>query len=117
MLNKLIKNRLDTRDRNKKLNLVFKTDPLINSAKKNYVEKYTEYSLTEHRFKKRQFLINTTYVTYKPRFYRFYLNKETEMQLRLEEWIEIEKDVPLLNKINSIKNNTSEGEGLEFTWE
>jgi|688.fasta_scaffold1185593_2 hypothetical protein len=85
------------------------------SITKDYVEKCSEYYLSEHKIYKRHFLIKKTYVTFKPMFYKFYLDKQGNMQIRLEEWLSITKDNQVINKISSIKNNVLEGE--QISWE
>ena len=89
----------------------------VSTAKRKLQYKTTNHFLIKYTVKKKfLFLINRTYVTYKPGFYVTYEDQNNQRQLRLEEWTEIEKEISRLTQIASMKNNTPEGESIKFNW-
>jgi hypothetical protein len=96
---------------------LFKDDPTIRAVKKQLTHKTSDHFLMEYTVnKKLLFIINRKYFTYKPGYFVTYEDYTLQRQLRIEQWMEIEKDVHRLTTIAAIKNNTPEGECLNLSW-
>ena len=96
---------------------LFKYDPAIRAIKKQLTHKNSGPILIEHTVNKKfLFLINRKYVTFKPGYFVVYEDQIHQRQLRVEEWVELEKDIHRPTIIAAVKNNTPEGESLKLHW-
>jgi hypothetical protein len=96
---------------------LFKNDPSIRVVKKQLKYKTTGPILINHTVnKKLLFLIDRKYSTYKPGYFVTYEDYAQQRQLRIEEWVELKKDIHRLTTIAAVKNNTPEGECLKLSW-
>ena len=96
---------------------LFKYDPTIRAVKKQLTYKTSGPILIEHTVNKKLLLIiNRKYSTYKPGYFVTYEDHAQQRQLRIEEWVEIKKDIHRPTAIAAVKNNTPEGESLKLSW-
>ncbi len=95
----------------------FKYDPAIRAVKKSLKYKATDTYLIKHTVEKKiLFLIKRRYVTYKTGFYVTYEDHNRQRQLKIEEWVQIEKGIYRPTNIAAAKNDIAEGESIQFTW-
>lgn len=95
----------------------FKYDPAIRSAKKTLKYKTTDTYLVRCNVEKKiLFLIKRRYVTYRKGFYVTYEDHNSQRQLKIEEWVQIEKGIYRPTNIVAAKNDIAEGESIQFTW-
>lgn len=94
----------------------FTPHPEITEYKKNLLSLSSDTFLIKYEKNFLFMLIKRRMATFKPGVYKFYL-KDKRRELRVEEWIELEKNVLRPYRVASIKNAVLEGEAIQFVWE